>query len=601
MSIKVLTKNFFRKFDYFGVHFKFHYKLKEEYYSATGGVIFLSFILTAFVYVVINFIPFVQRKNFSIISYTTEIPRTDEISLQNFSSNVAVGVSCKNLEKKTDIYEMLSLEINFVSIKKNDDGVSEKIKKDVQSDFCDYSSFYNNFNESFDDFGLNYYYCPKNISFSIKGIFGDPNFEYYELTFRAKDKANEKLMKTLLRDECLLGIYIVDVGIDIYNFHNPIKRFLRSKLFAVRPESLTKMNLFFKLNSFSSYDNLFFSNKKTEYYVDFSGSEEYSIYKGLDRFNEVPEDFDIFAKIYLRANDKRGIIQRNYLKFNEFTANISSILSEIFICLFLFTRHINSFYANKSAMKKIFQFREDFNNYHSKMKTDLQNIVIETNTFSRGNKKIQSDSDIPMINDGCKLKKLNENKISNYEEPKQKQIKDNNFIDGLQRASNFSTNKRKVSQYPLFYYNIIETLFIFFVPCFKWKTLKKKKTYMKNCQLIFRSQLDILNYIKHLQLIDILGYILLGQNEYKVFNFLANPEISLANKVGYFKQADTQCINPNDIAEFYSSFQNLINKPGKTTLESKLCKITNNQLKRFLDCNSSKIKNNIVNNTTISF
>ena len=91
---KSLTKRFFKSFDYFGVQFNFHYKSREKYHSATGGVIFLGFVVLTLTYVSINIVSFIKRKNFSIIYYTTRLSETDEISFLNYSTNYAFGISC---------------------------------------------------------------------------------------------------------------------------------------------------------------------------------------------------------------------------------------------------------------------------------------------------------------------------------------------------------------------------------------------------------------------------------------------------------------------------------------------------------------------------
>ena len=49
-------KNFFKKIDYFGVTFNFHYKTKEKYTSYSGGIVFLIYLIMGISFVLINFI-----------------------------------------------------------------------------------------------------------------------------------------------------------------------------------------------------------------------------------------------------------------------------------------------------------------------------------------------------------------------------------------------------------------------------------------------------------------------------------------------------------------------------------------------------------------
>ena len=122
-----IVKRFFKSFDYFGVQFNFHYKSREKYHSATGGLIFLCFIVLTLTYISLNIIAFIQRKNCSIIYYTTRLSETDEISFFNYSTNYAFGISCGGSTSQNKIEEMLSVTINHITrITKDGEGTKEK-------------------------------------------------------------------------------------------------------------------------------------------------------------------------------------------------------------------------------------------------------------------------------------------------------------------------------------------------------------------------------------------------------------------------------------------------------------------------------------------
>ena len=102
-----------------------------------------------------------------------------------------------------------------------------------------------------------------------------------------------------------------------------------------------------------------YSNK---YHIGLSSTEVYEDDKGYDRFEKKPDNYKVFAKMYLRAALERTIIQRKYMKITEFAANMSSILSAILLILFVVIRYFNMFFAEQSIIKRIFQFKDFYKN-----------------------------------------------------------------------------------------------------------------------------------------------------------------------------------------------------------------------------------------------
>ena len=77
--------NAFLKFltmiDIFGITFTFRYKDKERYQTAIGGFIVLLFFILVVALVIYYFIPFVNRKNYTIVYYTMNLAETEEVYL----------------------------------------------------------------------------------------------------------------------------------------------------------------------------------------------------------------------------------------------------------------------------------------------------------------------------------------------------------------------------------------------------------------------------------------------------------------------------------------------------------------------------------------
>lgn len=88
-------KRILKKFDYFGIELHFMYDTKEQYYSSTGGFIFLLFSVVSITYIACNVESFINRKNMTLIFYDKKIEQTDEINLANFTTqfgSLAMGI-----------------------------------------------------------------------------------------------------------------------------------------------------------------------------------------------------------------------------------------------------------------------------------------------------------------------------------------------------------------------------------------------------------------------------------------------------------------------------------------------------------------------------
>ena len=60
-----------------------------------------------------------------------------------------------------------------------------------------------------------------------------------------------------------------------------------------------------------------------------------SLYMGLERNKTRPHNYDKYAKLYMRADLKKTIINRKYQKLTEFYADASSILLSLYKVIYL--------------------------------------------------------------------------------------------------------------------------------------------------------------------------------------------------------------------------------------------------------------------------
>ena len=110
-------KNFFRAIDIFGINFYFRYKNKEKYQTSLGGFIVILFCIVVVVVEIYYFIPFINRKNYTIVYYQMNLAATEEVNLFESNSNFAVGLTCEeNKNEKYLITDLLNLVSKYMMI-----------------------------------------------------------------------------------------------------------------------------------------------------------------------------------------------------------------------------------------------------------------------------------------------------------------------------------------------------------------------------------------------------------------------------------------------------------------------------------------------------
>jgi len=359
-------KGFLQKIDVFGAPYSFKHKKNEKYNTSLGGFIFLLFIVVVLIYEIYFFIPFYNRKNFSLIYYSMNMPVTDTIKLHESKASFAIGLECP-FEQKTQVSgkDLFDLQLAYIIYTKDHEGKRNKVKNILTSHPCNYADFYNNYNDSFDFTGLNQFECLDKKDNSLQGIFADEVFRYYEFSVVSKNGSIElfqKIDKYLTEQDCKLQLYYTDVTIDFDNYKEPIKPYINSVFIQLNPTLYLKMNVFFKNQYFNNDDFLLFTfdeeEGETSIHTLFSRIEEYSLYKGLDRGVNLPNDYTKYANIYIRADTSKTSIKRKYQKVMEFYADSSSLLIALFEVLYIIFCFFNRFYADHSLAKQIFFFKE---------------------------------------------------------------------------------------------------------------------------------------------------------------------------------------------------------------------------------------------------
>ena len=501
-------KRVIRWFDFFGESFTFRYKDEDKHSTLLGGIICIMFFTIFISYFIYNFIPFIKRENFTLQYYTMNLNNTEHMLLAEPPTAFAFGLMDDNNDTNNNILDLFVLNIKYVECPKG----KQKNKSPINKNYCDKTNFHNLHQKLYDNLKIDNFNCiPKNnleIN-DIKGIFTDDLFTYYEISVESKYKDNEthnKLINDyLIKYDCKLQFYYTDVTINLTNLKNPISSFFNTIFLQLNPTLIQKKNIFF-MNYHLYDDNSFFHifGKEEERIYKTTGlskEENYALYKGLDRAENKPDDYEIYAKMFIRADNRKIVIKRRYQDFMEFYADTSALLLSIFWILGIIFAYYDRIKANHSISQKLFYFEGiKYNNYFE--------------TFKKL-KKMINFNDIEAISDKRVFfkEKIDTNKY------KDEKIDTNTKFNI--KAKNI--NNKELINYSS--YNIFEMIGNFILCCCKTKKFKSKINLIKKANNIIDDKLDIVFYIRNMILFEIINKIYL-ENE-NIINFLSRPIIYL--------------------------------------------------------------------------
>ena len=383
-------KSFLKKIDGFGVPYLFRYKTKKKYTTPLGGIVIILFYILLISFVIYYFVPFALKKNFTSIYYITNLQKAPPINLNMEKSTFSIGLVCDN---KIDMnsQNLFELEAKFIT-KRNINSNKYKSISNLNSHSCLSSDFNKEEKEDFDKFKLSNYKCFDNNGFIIEGTDIEEVYSYYEFTIKSKSDSKENLDRInalILNQECNIQFIYQDINIDLNNYKTPIKYFLSSINIQLYP-NISSIHNIFLMNQYIINDDYIFGisyddNSNTEIYASFSRYEKYI----LNNYNS-----NINAKIFIKADNRKTYIKRQYQKFIEFFADISSIFVCIYSLLNIIIHYINEFYSEFSLSKKIFIFKDAYNKNidFSKKVLKIQQLISLTNQFI-SDKKYQDNED----------------------------------------------------------------------------------------------------------------------------------------------------------------------------------------------------------------
>ena len=595
---------FFEWIDQFSVPISFRYKKEDSYSTCLGGLVSVIFFLIAGGFGIYYFIPFCQRKNYSLYYYTINLNQTEEINLYKSKSAIAFELECSGDDSIEEKYNELNIskddvfefKMRYIFYENNGTHIEKNRTTYISFSTCNENHFFNNRDilKYISKEKLKNLTCIDNLDEVIKNRYQDryDNFTYFQIDIKAKNDTNNSFIRKYLQDyDCKVELYYTDVKIEIDDYSEPVKPFLNEVFLQLNPNMISKMNAFFMNEYFESVNDLFFPSKGIDKINNlFSRTEQYFIYKDSN------DDEKDLANIYIRADTRKMEIKRKYQTVLEFFADSFCFWGDVFIiCQIIFTAYnkVNlDYYIEKEVfffkgmMNAHLKFDKNSNEYKKLKKLIEKEKLIEKNNipyplYQRKRKESKIDNtretiynyENNMSNQEIKNIKINfEQSINNSNN----NVNDNNI--------NTNRNNKSKCKFCKYIWNTIKMAFIKLFELFTCKKCRQKicnRIYKDKIRLLSKAEniindkLNIISYIKNMIILDTFHNDV--NNTMKVvYKLLSMPVISLdddetnddeMSKKSIISKIHNRCFSNIDIDNFPITYENLLQANDKTVIQ----------------------------------
>ena len=519
-----------KKFDKFDIPISLRHNGEDSYSTWVGGFLTLVIVGFAIIFAIIDFIPFVKRKNYSLYYYTINLNETEEINLMRSKSSLSFGFECSNKQNpekyiNNKIEDLLELKVRYIFYTNHGENKNTSV---INIHYCNSSDFYNDRNilYSLDKNKLNNLMCLNDLNKVIKNRYQDKhdNFTYYDIDIIAKNNSNiSSIRDYLLDNDCKIELYYIDVKIEVDDYRNPIKPFLNEVFLQLDPDFHVRMNTFFMNEYFENNDDLFFPSKSSPKINNlFSRTEQYFLHRGANTGE------DSFARIYIRADTRKMEIRRRYQTVLEFFADTFSFWDYLFLLVNFFIKGYDKVCLNYSIGEKIFLVKDNKTKKinlsdNSQKKKSYCDSVSGTNITNRAfsNAKILNKR----TSDNMILQNQKDNKDNNEKTNKEgKKCKCkwlDKFCISMKECWDYFLNKLNLCEYCNKNYKESK----YGINCFTCTKCRTKYPYFYEEEFI-NEKLEVVYYLKCILLLEIFRDEI-NSDKKEILNFLSMPIIPL--------------------------------------------------------------------------
>ena len=190
--------------DLFSTPFNFTYKKEGRYSTRIGGIVTFIIVLLILAYLIFEFIYFVKRDKYEIVYLAENMDSTDILNFKQSKNDLAYRLEFKNNSNSSFTCEsLLDVKIKFIYSERNKiTGKRDKKPRDISTYNCKYLRTTNKFLKTNESSGI-IYKCLDNLNETIKNVYNDDYFSYYEITVSLRD--SEKDNFTNINDFLLIN------------------------------------------------------------------------------------------------------------------------------------------------------------------------------------------------------------------------------------------------------------------------------------------------------------------------------------------------------------------------------------------------------------
>ncbi len=546
----------------------------------------------------------------SLIFINKVLESNPKVNLTQNKFNLAFGLTFQNSTVATNLkYFDFSFEIiQWI-------GIDTYIKKTIPLVNCEYENFQGVNEALFYLNGLSKMVCP-NISlienFTISGLYTDDWYQFLELKIKLKQEHFSQIKdveKFLIENPLLFQLFFIDSGMDYDNLNHPLTRFLNYYYTSFSFSFMKYSQIYISELNFSNDENLFYNNPSQVSVSILEKVFEYN-YAVTDRSktSNSPYNFD-FMIITITASPKYYILNRVYQKLPDLFANLSGLLSQILFILVFFISITNKNSAHNKMMSKVLKYKgkKDFDiNYLSenfsfrKMQERTNKMVVENNKASCKdqnksspliNYSVEVNSKILFQNKELSLlkkkkfnfKKKNKEKLTHTDYNYKKIEMEESKISHKEEKSN-EIKLKEIESDKLKFINIstLDMLFIKAKCC--CKRFRSRKIILRAGKEKIFFYLDVITYLKKMQELDTLKYLLLSSDQRNLFSFLSKPLIAINDasssvyKEYQSDQKNSNTLTKEEINQMTHCYQNILNHKKLTSINKKLIDIVDAEI-----------------------
>jgi hypothetical protein len=625
-------KSFFLKMiknlDIFGAEVNFRIENKKLHQSYFGGFVSIVFIIFAFLYVMKYFILFATRGNMSLIFTNKILDSNPLVNLTESKFNIAFGLNSLNSSfTKSFTEENFNYSFNLVEWI----GTDDIRKSEIPFEICKYENFPSNTNENiFNMNGINELFCPnlrKIKNFTLSGLYTDYLYQYLEINISLKSKSQkdyEEIDQKILHSGLKLEIYFLDTALNYDNLTQPLPKYINNYYTSIGTKNLKNLKLYFSTLQFSSDENILYDNPYYKRDIMFDKAEEYSQIISKEDSSQRDEHENVIASISLNASQKYYIVNRSYQKFPDLLAILTGLLSQVLFIFMLVVGYSNKNSLQKKIISKVLKF-EGKKTYDIEYLTQIFNkplsLTLENNISAKNSLIVNSQGPAA---ESCFLQNNNSYKSEtkqnnlNLIKVSHNKIQSNSFT--LPKIVNFSYvseqkiyNPKRLEREESFQRDKIPNeiltptktdnqIIIFNKPDLSKMGLRRKFLKLKTIDVVLskvtkcckRKQkddvkkiltagkeklffyLDVITYIKKMQELDIMKYLILSSDELNIFRFLSKPLISTNDisssvyKEFEQEQKKSLTLKREEIDILRESYRNIMKKSSLSNIEDKL-------------------------------